>query len=121
MNTAENVRFLINRRGRNATLVQDNLSAYDPSTGTYSSSSASDEYTIKMYMADYNSDEVDGDTIVRGDRKVLMPTVDTSGVAFPTPAVGDKVEGVGDTVKVVSTQEISNNTTVVVYICQVRG
>jgi len=47
--------------------------------------------------------------------------VDTSGVAFPTPAVGDKIEGVGDTVKVVSTQEISNNTTVVVYICQVRG
>jgi hypothetical protein len=120
MDTSENFRFLVTRRGRNATLVQDNLSAYDPTTGTYSSSSVPDEYTVKTYMADYKLEEVDGNTVVLGDRKAIMATVDTTGIAFPKPSVGDKIEGIGDTVKVVDVQEIFNSTTTVAYICQVR-
>jgi len=120
MDTSENVRFLVTRRGRNATLVQDNLSAYDPTTGTYSSSSDPDEYTVKTYMADYKLDEVDSGTVILGDRKAIMATVDNTGIAFPKPSVGDTIKGIGDTVKVVDTQEIFNSNTTVAYICQVR-
>ncbi len=120
MNTTENVRFLLQRKGQTATLSQDNLSAYDPTTGTYSSSSPADTYSIKAYFANYQLGDIDNTSVLNGDRRVIMASVDTSGASYPTPTAGDKISGLGDAVKVINVQEIYNGTTLVCYICQVR-
>ncbi len=120
MNTTENVRFLLQRKGRLATLSQDNLSNYNPATGTYSSSAAADEYSVKAYFGNYQLGDIDNTSVLNGDRRVIMSSVDTLGEAYPTPTAGDKISGLGDAVKVISVQEIYNGTSLICYICQVR-
>lgn len=110
---------LITQFGQEVTLRKPNYGSYDPSTGTIQGKS-NQNYTVKCYMADYNLSEINNDSILMGDRKALLPAVDTSGASLPEPDAEDFVIGFGDTVKVVSTQKIYHADTLVCYICQVR-
>jgi len=110
---------LISQFGQEVTLRKPLYGSYDPTTGTVASTTNTD-YAVKCYMAEFGLSEVNNDSILMGDRKALLPAVDTSGVALPEPDAEDFVIGFGDTVKVVSTQKIYHADTLVCYICQVR-
>jgi hypothetical protein len=110
---------LISQFGQEVTLRKPLYGSYDPTTGTVGSTTNTD-YTARCYMAEFSLSEVNNDSILMGDRKALLPAVDTSGVALPEPDTEDFIIGFGDTVKVVSTQKIYHADTLVCYICQVR-
>jgi len=117
--TSMAMQAMVNQFGRESTLRKVSHGAYDPSTGSVDSITNTD-YTVKCYMSDYNLSEIDNDSVVMGDRKALLPSVDISGDSLPEPDVGDKIVGFGDTVNVVSTQKIYHADTLVCYICQMR-
>lgn len=119
MITSENMRFLLSRRGRLATLSQPNFSAYDPATGSVSEGTP-DEYTVKCYFGEFQLGELDNDSVSVGSRMVAISPYDTSGTPVPTPTDEDTISGVGDTVRVARTQEIFNADTLVCYICHVK-
>lgn len=110
---------LVNRYGTSVTLTKNSYAAYDPATGTVGTNT-SVNYTVKAYFAEYDLSEMGNDSIVKGDRKVLFPSVDTSGVALPEPDMDDIIVGQGDTVKVVGVSKIYSSDTLVCYTCQVR-
>ena len=109
---------LINDFGMGVTYRKVVTGAYDPATG--SAGNTTTDYSVKSYMAQYTLTELTLDSVVRGDRKALLSAFDTSGVPIPIPDEGDLLVGVGDTVRVVSTQTIYSSDSVVCYICQVR-
>lgn len=119
MNLSRNVQSLVNRRGQTATLRKKSSGTYDPAAGSLGSVTDTD-YTIKAYFADYMMDEVNNESILMGDRKVLVAAKDTSGSPIPEPDNEDEIRGVGDTVVIKSVQSIYNGSTLVCYICQVR-
>lgn len=88
---------------------------YDAATGTVTGASNSDESVTGLFIA-YKNTEVDGSNIQRGDRKALLPA---SGLV-KVPQINDQLLGEGDTVSVVSVQEINANGVPIVYVCQVR-
>jgi hypothetical protein len=119
MNFSSNVQSLVNRRGQTATLRKKSSGTYDPTTGSLGSVTNTD-YTIKAYFAEYSLSEINNDSILMGDRKVLIAPKDTSGNLVPEPDHEDQILGVGDTVVIKRVQSIYNSDTLVCYICQVR-
>lgn len=119
MNLSSNVQTLVNRRGQTATLRKKSSGTYDPTTGSLGSVTDTD-YTIKAYFADYDVTEINNDSILLGDRKVLIAAKDTSGNTVPEPDNNDQILGVGDTVVIKRVQSIYNGSTLVCYICQAR-
>lgn len=119
LNTAAtSMLYLLEMMGQQMTLKDVTQGSYDPSTGSYSNTST--DITLSGYVADYSLSEINNESIVIGDRKVILATVDTSGASIPTPKVGDKVTGVAKEVKIVSVRTIYEGTAPAVYICQVR-
>lgn len=116
---SRNLKFLVSRRGQEATLVKLAFGAYDPSTGTNSSATET-EYTIKAYFGDYTLQELNNDALSLGDRRVLISPEDTSGSTIPEPDSEDVIRGVGDEVIIKNVQKIYNADTLVCYICMVR-
>jgi hypothetical protein len=114
-----NLQTLLERRGKTATLRKKSSGTYDPSTGALGSVADTD-VTVKMYFADYGLSETNNDSILMGDRKVLIAPRDTSGTATPEPDNEDQILSVGDAVVIKSIQKIYNSDVLVCYICQVR-
>lgn len=112
------VLYLVESKGQEVTLEIPSVGSYEASTGTYSNTSTN--YTVLGYMADYNLSEVELGSIVAGDRKLILPTVDTAGNNLPSPIVGTKVTGVDKEVKVVAYRTIYEGTAKACYMCQVR-
>jgi len=110
---------LVNKFGSDVTLTKNSYAAYNPATGSTGTNSATN-YTVKAYFAEYNLSEMGNDNIVMGDRKVLIPYLDTSGVVVPEPDADDVIVGRGDTVKVVGVSKIYSGNSLVCYTCQVR-
>jgi len=110
--------YILEDKGQNVTLEYTSGATYDASTGTYSGTSSNS--TVIGYMADYNLSEIDNGSILFGDRKLLLASIDTSGDPTPAPVVGTKVTGVDKEVKVVSYRTIYEGSAVALYICQVR-
>lgn len=110
---------MVNRYGKQVTLTKNSYAAYNPATGSVGTNTAVN-YTVKAYFAEYDLSEINNDSIVVGDRKVLLPYVDTSGVALPEPDMDDIISGQGDTVKIVTVAKIYSGDTLSCYICQVR-
>jgi hypothetical protein len=117
--TSNRMMTMINRYGFTVTLIKPTYGAYDPATGAVGTGTTT-SYTVKSYFADYMLSELGNDSIVMGDRKVVFPYLDTSGVALPEPDVEDSISGNGDTVKIVSVQKLYSGNSLVCYICQVR-
>ena len=113
------LKYLIDEHGRPCTFTVKSLGTYNVATGSLSGGSTTD-YTVNIHFADYNLEDIDGSSVVMGDRKALFPLVDTSGDAIPEPDIGDEISGQGDKVSVVAVQKIMSGTSPVCYICQVR-
>lgn len=110
---------LISKYGQQITLTKKSDGTYDTSTGQYSQ--AETPYTAKAYLSNYNLEQINGDTIIKGDRQVLLSKFDTSGDELPEPEGGDIVSVAnGDDAKVVMVQKIYSGSDIACYICQVR-
>lgn len=115
-----NVVSMLNRRGQKATLRKPTYGSYNPETGTQQGNSFQN-YTVNCYFAEYKSSEVNNDSILMGDRKVLVSPILTNGDTTPEPDTEDIFIGVGDQAIVKDVQRIYNGSTVVAYLCQVRS
>jgi hypothetical protein len=60
---------LIDRFGANFTFTREAAGAYDPTTGSTSTTTTS--YTTNIVWLEYSKDEVDETTIFRGDAKLV--------------------------------------------------
>lgn len=118
MPVTSNLRFLLQRRGRTATLERVTGSTYDPETGSNTETTLG--HTIKAYFAEYNLGEEANSEVATGKRWVAVSTVDTSGDLIPKPDTEDRIVDVEDTVVVSKVQTIYNGETPVVYLCTVQ-
>lgn len=85
---------------------------YDVTSGVLTKSS--DTESVIGYIGSYDLTEMNGDSVVFGDKKVYL------SASSPEPSVGDEVSGNGDTLRVVSVQTVFSAGDVVCYICQAR-
>lgn len=115
---AATLKALIDDHGKSLTYASKGSPTYDTSTGTVTSSDTS--YTVTGYFYNYNLGDFNGDSVVLGDRRVVIPTVDTSNSSITSPKSGDTFSGQGDKVTVVGVQTILSGDNTMCYICQVR-
>lgn len=118
MAVGSNIKLLINRRGRSATLRVSTGSTYDPATGTNTDTTT--DYSIKAYFAEYMLGETDTNEVSVGTRWVAFAPVDTNGDPLPTPDTEDEIVNAEDVVVVSKVQTIYNGETPVVYLCTVK-
>jgi hypothetical protein len=112
------LRQLIREHGISLTLRKRVASAYDSNTGTVTQTNT--DYTVRGYFYDYTSDMIDGESILRGDRRVVLDCVLANGSATPEPDATDQIIGLGDTVNIVRVMEIKSSTNTMCYLLQVR-
>lgn len=114
---AVDLQRLVNLYGEPLTLVSKSFGTYDPETGTNTSTASSTQ--VLGYNASYDLAEVDGTTVIRGDRKVIFGKFAIDGSSI-SPNVDDEITGQGDRVSIVSVSKIMSGPTVVCFVCQVR-
>ena len=113
------LKSMLDRHGVEVTLrVNSTAGTYDPATGTITGSATTD-YTVMAHPSDFTLEERSYTDIVKGDRKIVIPTKDTCGETIPSPEVDDQIVGLGDTVNIVSVQTIYSGSAVC-YICHAR-
>jgi len=112
------LRQLIKEHGISLTLRKRAASAYDDETGTVTQTNT--DYTVRGYFYDYTSDMIDGESILRGDRRVVLDCVLANESATPEPDATDQIIGLGDTVNIVKVMEIKSSTNTMCYLLQVR-
>ena len=88
-------------------------SSYDPVTGTMTGGSTVTWSGRGVYV-NYMDEEVNGTSITTDDRKLLLQAVGLDRA----PEVGDFVD---DEVQVINVRKLQSGSTVVAYVCQVRG
>jgi hypothetical protein len=115
---SQDLKYLIDTHGKPLTLVVKGDLTYDPATGNTTGSET--EYTVQTYFYNYNLSDIDGQNIRLGDRRVVLPLVDTFGNTIPEPETGDEISGEGDKVSIVRVAKIMSGLTAVCYMCQVR-
>ena len=87
--------------------------SYDPATGTMTGGSTV-SWTGRGVYVNYMDEEVNGTSIATDDRKLLLQAVGLTRA----PEVGDFVD---DEVQVINVRKLQSGSTVVAYVCQVRG
>jgi len=86
---------------------------YDTSTGTMTGGSTLTWSGVGVYI-NYTDQEINGTSITTDDRKLLLQAKDLTRA----PENGDLVDS---ELQVISTRTIKSGTTVIGYVCQVRG
>ena len=112
------LRQLIKEHGIALTLRKRAASAYDNDTGTVTTTNT--DYTVRGYFYDYTPDMIDGNSILRGDRRVVLDCKLTNGTNTPEPDATDQIIGLGDTVNIVKVMEIKSGSATMCYLLQVR-
>jgi len=112
------LRQLIKEHGIALTLRKRAAGAYDNDTGTVTTTNT--DYAVRGYFYDYTPDMVDGQSILRGDRRVVLDSVLVAGTATPEPDATDQIIGLGDTVNIVKVMEIKSGSATMCYQLQVR-
>lgn len=112
------LRQLIKEHGIVLTLRKRAAGAYDNDTGTVTTTNT--DYAVRGYFYDYTPDMVDGQSILRGDRRVVLDSVLVSGTSTPEPDATDQIIGLGDTVNIVKVMEIKSGSATMCYQLQVR-
>lgn len=103
---------LVNTHGEPLTLRKRVYGAYDPTTGTQSSTTTTD-YSVQGYFYTYNITSVD--EVRRGTRKCVIPAL---GLAVE-PDDEDEILGNGDRVNIVNVLTMYSAGAVICYICDV--
>lgn len=112
------LRQLIKEHGIALTLRKRAASAYDNDLGTVTNTNT--DYTVRGYFYDYTPDMIDGNSILRGDRRVVLDCKLTNGSNTPEPDATDQIIGLGDTVNIVKVMEIKSGSATMCYLLQVR-
>lgn len=112
------LRTMIKDHGIVLTLRKRAAGAYNSDTGTVTTTDT--DYAVRGYYYDYTPDRIDGDSILRGDRGVLLDSKLTNGAATPEPDATDQIIGLGDTVNIVRVMEIKSGSATMCYQLQVR-
>ena len=112
------LRQLIKEHGMALTLRKRAASAYSDATGTVTTTNT--DYAVRGYFYDYTPDMVNGDSILRGDRKVVLDSKLINGSTTPEPDATDQIIGLGDTVNIVKVMEIKSGSATMCYQLQVR-
>lgn len=108
---AADVNRLLTDFGSLLTLTRGGTVTYDPATGLASVTGGA-PFTILAVFISYKDENVDGSTIRRGDRRLLVAAQGSQ----TAPIMDDMVGGL----KVVDVQTIAPNGTAVAYACQMR-
>lgn len=112
------LRTMIKDHGIVLTLRKRAAGAYNSDTGTVTTTNT--DYAVRGYFYDYTPDRVDSDSILRGDRGVLLDNKLLNGQPTPEPDATDQIIGLGDTVNVVRVMEIKSGSATMCYQLQVR-
>lgn len=112
------LRQLIRERGIALTLRKRAASAYNNDLGTVTTTNT--DYAVRGYFYDYTPDMIDGNSILRGDRRVVLDCKLTNGTNTPEPDATDQIIGLGDTVNIVKVMEIKSGSATMCYLLQVR-
>jgi hypothetical protein len=112
------LRQLIREHGVALTLRKRAASAYNNDTGTVTTTNT--DYAVRGYFYDYTPDMIDGNSILRGDRRVVLDCKLTNGTNTPEPDATDQIIGLGDTVNIVKVMEIKSGSATMCYLLQVR-
>lgn len=115
---SQDLKYLVDEHGKSLTFTVKGDPTYNTSAGTVSRSETA--YTVKGYFYNYTLSDFDGSDIQRGDRRLVINLVDTSGNAIPEPESGDEVSGEGDKVSIIRVSKIMSGSGAVCYMCQVR-
>lgn len=86
---------------------------YDPATGDVTGGSTL-TWNGRGVFVNYKDEEINGTSITTDDRKLLLQAVDLTRA----PQTGDLIDGVG---QVIEARTLQSGSTVVAYVCQVRG
>lgn len=89
-------------KGLALTLGKKVTGAYDPATG--SSTSTTTSYSGSGFRSEYELKDVDGILIKQGDVEILVSPLQVSGGDMPAPAAGDTITFDGVTYSVMSVQ-----------------
>ena len=112
------LRQLIKEHGIALTLRKRSVSAYNNDLGTVTATNT--DYAVRGYFYDYTPDMIDGNSILRGDRRVVLDCKLTNGTNTPEPDATDQIIGLGDTVNIVKVMEIKSGSATMCYLLQVR-
>lgn len=112
------LRQLIKEHGMALTLRKRAAGAYDSDLGTVTTTNT--DYAVRGYFYDYTPDMIDGNSILRGDRRVVLDSLLINGTATPEPDATDQIIGLGDTVNIVKVMEIKSGSSTMCYQLQVR-
>ena len=112
------LRQLIKEHGIALTLRKRAASAYNNDLGTVTTTNT--DYAVRGYFYDYTPDMIDGNSILRGDRRVVLDCKLTNGTNTPEPDATDQIIGLGDTVNIVKVMEIKSGSATMCYLLQVR-
>lgn len=112
------LRQMIREHGLSLTLKKRVASSYDTATGTVTQTETN--YTVRGYFYDYTPSMIDGISVLRGDRRVVLDARQTDGTDTPAPDATDQIVGLGDTVNIVKVSEIKSGSAAMCYLLQVR-
>ena len=112
------LRQLIKEHGIALTLRKRAAGAYNNDSGTVTTTNT--DYAVRGYFYDYTPDMIDGNSILRGDRRVVLDSKLVNGSATPEPDATDQIIGLGDTVNIVKVMEIKSGSATMCYQLQVR-
>lgn len=114
---ARAARQIMNRLGFGATLEKPGTQVYDVASATNTISPQT--YSVQVAVSEYSASDVDGQNILRGDKKVYISPA--SGVV---PEEGDSVSGLPHgRVRIERVWSVLPNAdgTSQIYVCQTRG
>ena len=132
------LRQMINEHGIILMLRKKTFGSYNAATGTMSYTDS--DYAVKGYFYDYTPDMIDGNSILHGDRRLVLDSSLVSSSEITTqfdeiitaetlaalgtetflPAVSDQIIGMGDIVNIVKVMEIKSSNRTMCYLLQVR-
>jgi hypothetical protein len=103
---------LLTRYGAARTFTRTTEGAYDPATGTASTTETT--FSLRCAVMGYSDQEIDGSRILASDRKILAAVGDTE------PAVGDTVSLDGAEARIQGVMPINPAGTVVYFELHAR-
>ena len=109
--------MLLKEHGTNVILRKQAESAYNNDTGKITTTAT--DYTVRAYFFDYKVDEINSDSILNGDRRVVISGKLPSGAVTPKPDATDQIIN-GDTLDIISVFEVRSGSKVLFYTAQVR-
>ena len=112
------LRQMIREHGLPLTLRKRAAGAYNNDTGSVTTTNT--DYAVRGYFYDFTPDMLDGESILRGDRRVVLDSKLINGSATPEPDATDQIIGLGDTVNIVKVMEIKSGSNTMCYLLQVR-